>query len=168
MRISDWSSDVCSSDLLLWALRGYLAAGLAVSLAIGGAAASAGLQFSPSRAVTFRSLSLLVIGSYLLLMVVVTQSLALVGGDLARLSQVGFFVLASVGAIIWLPSQRLRDWLKHNLSKHLFQHRYDYREEWLRFTGTISQGSSRQSSLHERLIKAMAEDRKSTRLNSSH
>src|SRR3546814_19857987 len=91
MRISDWSSDVCSSDLLLWALRGYLAAGLAVSLAIGSAAASAGLQFSPSRAVTFRSLSLLVIGSYLLLMVVVTQSLALVGGDLARLSQVGFF-----------------------------------------------------------------------------
>src|SRR3546814_16787330 len=114
MRISDWSSDVCSSDLLLWALRGYLAAGLAVSLAIGSAAASAGLQFSPSRAVTFRSLSLLVIGSYLLLMVVVTQSLELVGGALARLSQVGFFVFGSCGAIIWYPLQRRPDWFKKN------------------------------------------------------
>lgn len=142
---------------LLWALRGYLAIGLAVSLAVGSTAVSAGLQFSPSRAVTFRSLSLLVIGAYLLLMVVVTQSLALVGGDLARLSQVAFFVFASVGAIIWLPSQRLRDWLKQKLSKHLFQHRYDYREEWLRFTGTIGQRGSQQSSLHERLIKAMAD-----------
>lgn len=142
---------------LLWALRGYLAIGLAVSLAVGSTKVSAGLQFSPSRAVTFRSLSLLVIGAYLLLMVVVTQSLALVGGDLARLSQVAFFVLASVGAIIWLPSQRLRDWLKQKLSKHLFQHRYDYREEWLRFTRTIGQRGSQQSSLHERLIKAMAD-----------
>ncbi|OGS57939.1 MAG: histidine kinase [Erythrobacter sp. RIFCSPHIGHO2_12_FULL_63_10] len=142
---------------LLWALRGFLAIGLALSLAVGSTAESAGLQFSPSRAVTFRSLSLLVIGAYLLLMVVITQSLTIVGGDLARLTQVSFFMLASVGAIIWLPSPRLRDWLKHKVTKHLFQHRYDYREEWLRFTRTIGQRGSQQNSLHERLIKAMTD-----------
>src|SRR3546814_16036604 len=56
---------------------------------------------------------------------------------------------------LWLPSHRLRDWLKHKVTKHLFQHRYDYREEWLRFTRTIGQRGSPQKSLHERLIKAM-------------
>src|SRR3546814_4103820 len=58
---------------------------------------------------------------------------------------------------LWLPSHRLRDWLKHKVTKHLFQHRYDYREEWLRFTRTIGQRGSQQSSLHERLIKAMTD-----------
>jgi putative PEP-CTERM system histidine kinase len=142
---------------MLFALRGFLAVGLAIALAISSNSDSLGLQFNPSRAVTFRGLSLIIIAVYLFVMVFITQSLALLGGDLARLTQVGFFVFASVVAILWLPSARLRSWLKHSLSKHMFQHRYDYREEWLRFTETIGRGGSKEQSLYERSIKAMAD-----------
>lgn len=142
---------------LLLAMRGIFTGLLAIALAIGSNAAGAGLQFSPSRAVTFRSLSLLLIGGYLVLMVVVTRSLALLGGDLGRLTQVGFLAFASVVAVIWLPSARARAWLRVMLAKHLFQHRYDYRAEWMRFTDTMGRSESAESSLQQRAVKAMAD-----------
>ncbi|RXZ66263.1 XrtA/PEP-CTERM system histidine kinase PrsK [Pelagerythrobacter rhizovicinus] len=40
---------------------------------------------------------------------------------------------------------------------HLFNHRYDYRAEWLRFTWTMGQGSSAGETLPERAIRATAE-----------
>ena len=142
---------------LLMALRGLVMGAFALLLAMGSHSASAGLQFSPSRVVAFRSLSLLLIGGYFLAMVVITQSLALLGGDLGRVTQVGFLVIASAGAIAWLPSARARGWLRVMLAKHLFRHRYDYRSEWLRFTETLGRGGSSGESLHERAVRALAD-----------
>lgn len=141
----------------LQGFRGAFVGIMMGALGMGANAASAGLQFRPSRAVTFQTLSLLVIGSYLLLMVLITRSLALIGGDIARASQIVFLVLAIVLAVIWLPSNRMRGWLRVTATKHLFQHRYDYREEWLRFTRTVGRGSSASASFHERAIKAIAD-----------
>jgi putative PEP-CTERM system histidine kinase len=141
----------------LLAVHGLVAGIMAVLLAAGASSAGTGLEFRPSRAVTFQTLSLLVIGSYLVVMVLVTRSLALLGGDIARASQVVFLVLAIVAAIVWLPSQRIRAWLRVTAAKHLFQHRYDYREEWLRFTRTIGNASSPRSSFHERAVQALAD-----------
>ena len=123
-------------------LRGAVAGVMAVILAVGANATSAKLQFRPSRAVTFQTLSLMVIFFYLAAMVLVTRGLAVVGGDIARAGQVVFLVLAVVAAMVWLPSERARGWLRVTATKHLFQHRYDYREEWLRFTRTISSSAS--------------------------
>lgn len=142
---------------LLYAVRGMFAAVSAVLLAMGCNATTAGLEFRPSRAVTFRGLSLILIGGYMLAMIVVTQSLSALGGDLARLTQVGFLVVATLIAIIWLPSAKARAWLRVTLTKHLFQHRYDYRAEWLRFTETIGQGGLTGTSLQERAVQAMAD-----------
>lgn len=142
---------------LLSAIRGLIVGLAMVFLALGANAVSAGLQFKPSRAVAFQSLSLLVIGAYLLVMVLVTRSLVVLGEDFARISQVIFLVLAIIAAALWLPSKRLRGWLRVTAIKHLFQHRYDYREEWLRFTRTMGRGSSTGTSLHERAIKAVAD-----------
>ncbi|MEM7688436.1 MAG: XrtA/PEP-CTERM system histidine kinase PrsK [Pseudomonadota bacterium] len=141
----------------LTGVRGLFGGVVAVLLALGGNRASAGLQFRPSRAVTFQTLSLLVIGSYLLFMVLVTRSLALLGGDIARASQLVFLVFAVVIAVFGLPSHRMRGWLRVTATKHLFQHRYDYREEWLRFTRTVGRGSSASASFHERAVKAIAD-----------
>ncbi|MEO0461663.1 MAG: XrtA/PEP-CTERM system histidine kinase PrsK [Pseudomonadota bacterium] len=142
---------------VLLALRGVFCGLLLGLMALGAGSRTAGVQFRPSRAVTFQTLSLLVIGSYLLLMVLITRSLALIGGDIARASQIVFLVFAVVLAVIWLPSQRVRGWLRVTATKHLFQHRYDYREEWLRFTQTIGRGSSASASFHERAVKAVAD-----------
>jgi len=142
---------------VLVALRGLFAGAMIGVLAIGANTRGASLQLRPSRAVTFQTLSLLVIASYLLVMVLVTRSLALIGGDVARTGQVAFLVLAIVCAVIWLPSQRVRSWIRVMAAKHLFQHRYDYRVEWLRFTRTIGRGSGHAASFHERAVKAVAD-----------
>ncbi len=138
-------------------LRGVFAGIMAGLFALGMNAAGPRVQFSPSRAVTFRTLSLLLIGGYLALMVLVTKSLALIGGDIARASQIMFLVLAVVGAGVALPSTRIHGWMKVTATKHLFQHRYDYRQEWLRFTRTIGHGGTGSASLQERAVKALAD-----------
>lgn len=143
-----------------WALgdlRGVFAGTMAVLFALGMNAAGPRVQFSPSRAVTFRTLSLLLIGGYLAGMVFVTKSLALIGGDVARASQAVFVVAAIIAAAVALPSARIRGWMRVTATKHLFQHRYDYRQEWLRFTRTIGHGGSGGASLEERVVKALAD-----------
>nr|WP_298927494.1 XrtA/PEP-CTERM system histidine kinase PrsK [uncultured Erythrobacter sp.] len=147
---------------MLVTLRGMIAGIATAMLAFGGSAAGRGLQFRPSRAVTFQTLSLLVIATYLIAMVLVTRSLTLIGGDLARAGQVIFLVIGILVAAAWLPSKRVRGWLRVTATKHLFQHRYDYREEWLRFTQTIGRGSNAESSFHERAVKAIADITDST------
>lgn len=141
----------------LAALRGLVFAVMAVTLAIGANRSAAQLKLRPSRQVAFQTLSLLLIGAYLLLMVGIAQSLALLGGDVGRLTQVGFVFIATVVALLWLPSHRLRGWVRVTAVKHLFQHRYDYRAEWLRFTQTIGQGDASGQSLSERIIRSVAD-----------
>ncbi|WP_128892468.1 XrtA/PEP-CTERM system histidine kinase PrsK [Erythrobacter sp. HKB08] len=141
----------------MMAVRGLVVATAAIPLAIGSSGSSAAMRLKPSRAVTFQTLSLLVIGAYLLVMVGIAQSLSMLGGDIARLTQVGFTFAATVVALLWLPSKRLRGWVKVTAVKHLFQHRYDYRAEWLRFTRTIAEDREDGHSLHERAVKAMAD-----------
>ncbi|MEM6476866.1 MAG: PEP-CTERM system histidine kinase PrsK, partial [Pseudomonadota bacterium] len=147
---------------VLATLRGMFGGIMVVLMAFSANQRTAGLQFSPSRKVTFQTLSLLIIGSYLLVMVLVTRSLALIGGDIARTSQIVFLVLAIIAAVAFLPSDRVRGWLRVTATKHLFQHRYDYREEWLRFNRTVGRGANTTSSLHERAVKAVADITDST------
>src|SRR5690606_20407181 len=42
-------------------------------------------------------------------------------------------------------------------TKHLFQHRYDYRAEWLRFTRTIGNSGDEAAPLGQRVINAVAD-----------
>ncbi len=66
------------------------------------------LRFRPSRSFAFQSFSLLLIGAYLAVMVVVAQGLAYVGSDYGRILQTGFVLLASLVALTVLPSRKLR------------------------------------------------------------
>ncbi|QGN53411.1 XrtA/PEP-CTERM system histidine kinase PrsK [Novosphingobium sp. Gsoil 351] len=122
---------------------------------------SAERRLRPSRAMAFQSLSLLVIGGYLVTMVGAAQSLAWLGDTAPPLAQVGFVFTSAVLALIVLPSGRVRGWMKVTVTKHLFQHRYDYRAEWLRFTQTIGRGDSG-TTLEERTIQAIADITDST------
>lgn len=107
-----------------------------------------------SRTVAYQSLSLVAIGVYLLFLALGTSALAAVGGGHARALQTAF-VLGSTVAILTLVSNSwLRAWTKVKLAKHLFQHRYDYRTEWMRFTDTVGSSSA---PLEERIVKAVAD-----------
>lgn len=141
----------------LEAMRGLAQIGVAGLLTIGAVRGRSALRFSPSRAVAFQSLSLLVIGAYMIVMVGAAQSLAWLGGNAGQLAQLGFVFVTSVLVLAILPSGRLRGWIKVMLAKHFFQHRYDYRAEWLRFTRTIGRAGTHAPSLHERVVQAVAD-----------
>ena len=59
--------------------------------------------------------------------------------------------------MVLLPSARARSWVKVKLAKHLFEHRYDYRTEWLRFTDTLGRTGADAPPLGERIVKAFAD-----------
>lgn len=139
------------------ALRAIVLPIMAALLALGAVKGSTEIRLRPSRSVTFQSFSLLIIGAYLVAMVMIAQALAYVGTDFVRLLQMGFLAAASVAALLLLPSKRLRGSIRVVLAKHLFQHRYDYRAEWLRFTQTIARGSEEVTPLHERVVQAVAD-----------
>lgn len=110
-----------------------------------------------SRAATFQSISLLAILSYLILMMSATRLLEFVGGHWVRVGQIGVIFVMTLVALVLLPSGRMRALARVMLAKHLFEHRYDYREEWLRFARTIGSAGDGQAPLGERVIKAMAD-----------
>jgi len=145
------------TPLVTEVLRGLLGVPIAGLLVLGAGERSENLRFAPSRQVAFQSLSLLLIGGYLIAMVAAAQWLAFAGSDYSALLQLSFVSLASLLAIALATSPRLRGWLRVTLLKHLFQHRYDYRAEWLRFTRTIGKGGAGGEPLHDRAIRAVAD-----------
>ncbi len=138
-------------------LRALVMAVVAALFAIGAGQGTAGLAFRPSRVVTFSSLSLAVVAAYLLVMVGLADGVARFSGDLARVTQVGLLLAAATVSLLWLPSPQLRAHARVLALKHLFKHRYDYRAEWLRFTGTIGSSAGTDDSLHERAIQSLGD-----------
>jgi putative PEP-CTERM system histidine kinase len=118
---------------------------------------NAGWKVRLSRAATFQSLSLIAILAYLVLMMSATQAFDAIGGRWVRVGQIGLVAAMTLAALVLLPSGRARAWLRVMLAKHLFEHRYDYREEWLGFTRTIARGGEDAAPLGDRVVKALAD-----------
>ena len=112
-----------------------------------------------SRAATMRTILLLGAAAYLVLIVLVVAVARASGGNYGELAQ-GLFLAVALGAggLLFL-SERARAWLSVTISKHVFEHRYDYRTEWMRFTETLAQGGedAGERDLHRRAAKALAE-----------
>jgi putative PEP-CTERM system histidine kinase len=143
-----------ASGLMEW--RG-LAVALTAPLFALGARHREGLKVRLSRAATFQSLSLLAICAYFALMAIVATALRGSGVDWSATLMIGVLAVMTVGAMVLLPSARARGWLKVKLAKHLFEHRYDYRTEWLRFTETLGRAGPDAAPLGERIVKAFAD-----------
>jgi hypothetical protein len=139
------------------ALRGLLGVPVAGLLMLGAGERSEELRFRPSRAVAFQSVSLALIGAYLIAMVAAAQWLAYAGSNYSVLLQVAFVTTASLAALALATSKRLRGWLRVTVIKHLFQLRYDYRAEWLRLNRTIGQAGPEGAPLGERVIRSLAD-----------
>ena len=115
-----------------------------------------------SRTAAMRTLILLGGAAYLILIGLTGAVARLVGGDYAELAQAASLVAALFAGGLLLGSARARAWSSVMITKHFFEHRYDYRAEWMRFTATLGQGAKGSSgdddsNLHRRVAKAMAE-----------
>lgn len=138
-----------------------VAAGRGVALVVAAGIAALALRrgehrpVAVSRTVAYQSLSLVAIGGYLAVLAAGTSALSAFGAD-ARIYQTAF-VFGSAAAVVTLVSSTwLRGWVKVKVAKHLFTHRYDYRSEWLRFTGTLGT-SDTAAPLEQRIVRAIAD-----------
>jgi putative PEP-CTERM system histidine kinase len=97
-----------------------------------------------SRTAAFHSATLVLAGGYLLFMSAVGYYVRYFGGTWGRALQISLLIagLAFLGALV--VSGSLRSWLRVFVGKHFFSYRYDYREEWLRFTSMLSTKGSPQ------------------------
>jgi putative PEP-CTERM system histidine kinase len=110
-------------------------------------------SFAVSRRVMFHSAALFGSAVYLLAMGSAGYYLRYFGGRWGTVMQVAFLFGAICLLAVILFSGTFRSWLKVSISKHFFTYNYDYREEWMRFTRTLSE---RGPHLGDRAIQALA------------
>jgi putative PEP-CTERM system histidine kinase len=122
-----------------WQARGFITALVVPLVAI---SLSRGLpqQQIPviSRNLLFYTTSLTGAGIYLLAVGVAGYYMRDLGGELGGLLQATFLFGAALILTLVLFSGAFRARLRIFLSKHFFKYKYDYREEWLHFTNTLS------------------------------
>ena len=111
---------------------------------------------NPSRTAILRGLAIVASLAYLAMTVVVLGAVEPLGLIYAWLARVIVTFGAVFAAMLLLPPGRARSWLRLQISKHLFRHRYDYRTEWLRFTRTLGDGEAGDS-LAGRIERAFAD-----------
>jgi putative PEP-CTERM system histidine kinase len=108
-----------------------------------------------SRAVIFHSATLLLVGAYLLLISALGYYVRYTGGDWGRALQLALVFVALMALAVLVFSGTVRSRLKVYISKNFFSYRYDYREEWLRFTAILSTSASAHQ-MGETVVRALA------------
>lgn len=108
-----------------------------------------------SRAAAFYSATLVLAGGYLLFMAAVGYYVRYFGGNWGRALQLSLLAggLALLGMLALSGSVRSR--LRVFVGKHFFSYRYDYREEWLRFTSILS-GKRSPQEMGELIVRGLA------------
>ncbi|TPD59360.1 PEP-CTERM system histidine kinase PrsK [Emcibacter nanhaiensis] len=114
------------------------------------------LKVQISRKAAFHTITLIGSGAYLIGMSAAGYYLQNHGGKWGNLLQATFVVVAVLALVAALSSGHFRSQVKVLIGKHLFRYKYDYREEWLRFIGTISD-TKHHYGLRERSIQAVAD-----------
>jgi putative PEP-CTERM system histidine kinase len=109
-----------------------------------------------SRNVVFHSTALVVSGAFVLAVSAAGYLVRYFGGEWGTALQVELLFAAVMAVALIATSGRFRSRLRVFVSKHFFSYRYDYREEWLRFTRTLAQEGSSQR-LPERVLMALCD-----------
>src|SRR5574343_264064 len=109
-----------------------------------------------SQKAAFHSVTLLFSGIYLLFMAGVGYYIRYFGGEWGRSFQLAIIFASILLLVIFLVSGAMRAKIKVLIGKHFLHYRYDYREEWLRFTQTLTIQNSPQS-MGQQVIRGLAD-----------
>ncbi|MBC7619522.1 MAG: PEP-CTERM system histidine kinase PrsK [Candidatus Saccharibacteria bacterium] len=109
-----------------------------------------------SQKAAFHSAALLVAGAYLIFISAVGYYVRYFGGEWGRALQVGLVFSALIALMVLAVSGSFRAKLRVLVGKHFFRYRYDYREEWLKFTQTLS-GNNAPQDMGQQVIRALAD-----------
>jgi putative PEP-CTERM system histidine kinase len=108
-----------------------------------------------SRGLVFHSATLVAAGTYLIAIAAIAYSLRIMNGPWGAVSQVSFVAAATLVLAVVLSSGKVQARFKNAIARSLFRYKYDYRQEWLRFIGAVSDNLNDLSS-SERIVRAIA------------
>ena len=109
-----------------------------------------------SRSAAFHSATLLICGLYLLLISAAGYYVKYFGGDWGRALQLCVVFSSLVILLLLAFSGAARAKLRIFLSKNFFRYRYDYRDEWLKFTEALcAQGTPQE--MGQQVIRGLAD-----------
>jgi putative PEP-CTERM system histidine kinase len=141
----------------VWGARGYINVMVVPLLAISAARNPEwSLEMHVSRRFVFHSTTMMAAGIYLLAMAAGGYYIKAYGGSWGGIAQLTFLFGALILLAILMFSGQMRARVRVFLSKNFFNYRYDYREEWLKFTNSLSQ-ERLDGHLRARVIQALGE-----------
>jgi putative PEP-CTERM system histidine kinase len=108
-----------------------------------------------SQRAAFHSATLLMAGLYLLFMAGVGYYVRYFGGEWGRALQLALVFAGILGLGVLFLSGSTRARMRVLVGKHFYRYRYDYREEWLRFTRTLATQDSPQA-MGQQVIHGLA------------
>lgn len=117
--------------------------------------ANTDMQLAISHRMAFHSAALMGAGLYLMLMAAAGYYIRFAGGEWGAILQTVFLFGAALVLLLAVFSSTVRAKLRVYLAKHFFRYRYDYREEWLRFTSMLTEGEP-DAQVFDRSLQAMA------------
>lgn len=122
-----------------WAARGFVTALIAAPLALSSRRTATEPAADMPRQVVFYTFSLMAIGLSVVLWLMADYYLREYGGTWGNVASIvlGAAVLCALGVL--LASSTIQARVRVFLTKAFFQYKYDYRKEWLRFIGTLSE-----------------------------
>ena len=131
-------------DSLLWNSRGFINALIVPLLAVSilRLQTNNSIRITASRKIVFHSTVLLGSGLYLILMSLAGFYIRDFGGNWGKIAQLIFTFLAVLLLLILFVSGKVRALVKVFFNKHFFRYRYDYRDEWIKLSKTITQLNS--------------------------
>jgi putative PEP-CTERM system histidine kinase len=143
-------------DSAFWSARGVVHA-MTIPLVMVASARNRDwmIDVAVSRSMVFRSTALLLSGLYLLALAGAGYLVRVFGGDWGKAIQTAFIFGGLVLLALLFGSGALRSRIRVFIGKNFFSYRYDYREEWLRFTDELATVSADRSIL-DRSIMALA------------
>ncbi len=141
-----------------WQARGLVSGAIAVFIALTALLfANQSLQrasFTLSRSMVFFSTGLSFAGAFLVFMSIAGIYVRSFGGSWGAAIQILIYVLSLISITILLYSPRVRARVNVAINKHIFIHKYDYREEWKRLNSKLSDVKEGEDS-YQRATKAV-------------
>ena len=108
-----------------------------------------------SQRAALQSVTLVAVGVYLLFMAAAGYYVRYFGGDWGRAFQLALLFAALLGLGMLSLSGSMQAKFRVLVGKHFFSYRYDYREEWLRFTSTLSSQAGN-SEMGQHVVQGLA------------
>jgi putative PEP-CTERM system histidine kinase len=103
-----------------------------------------GVRITVSRNIAFQSLVLLAVSLYLIGLGLLGEGMKYFGESFQRSLLMGVGLLTGVGLLVVLLSEQIKRKIKLFLTRHFYEDKHDYRDQWLQFTTRMSMPRTRE------------------------